>query len=243
MTNDKEVLLEKIRKLMALAKGNTTEDEAASAMGKVQELLAKYDLRMADVTMRLTTEKVEGVTQQVFQDQRSRWKIALWQTSAVLNRCEYMTVGDRRTFSHMLLGKPHQVAVAKAMVEYLEASVRRLSKQAEATHKRSPNDGFRKSFRIGCAARLYVRASRLVEERSKAAWNATTGERLPALLGLHEQAKLEIAKYLADQGIRTKMNKIRGSVRNSEAYAAGSRAAEGISLDKQIQGRKMELLS
>lgn len=236
MNDDKMKLIEKLQKLLALANGGTTEEEASSAMGKVQELLARHDLSMADLTPEQKTE--ESVTSQTFEDQRSRWVITLWQTSCLLNRCEYLTLATKTSFRHLVLGKPFQVLVAKSTAEYLEAGVRRIGKQAERETVRRPGDGFRKAFRLGCASRLYFRAKALVEERSKQEWTASTGERLPALRGLYEQAASEIQAYKASKGLVPKATKSKTTIRNSAAFAAGQRAAESISLEKQIEARR-----
>lgn len=47
MTN--EVIIERLRKLIALAENAGTEAEAANAMARVQEILTKYNLSMGDV--------------------------------------------------------------------------------------------------------------------------------------------------------------------------------------------------
>lgn len=50
MSNEKvEQILDKVKKILALAGNNPSEEEAKSAALKAQELLAKYNLSMADI--------------------------------------------------------------------------------------------------------------------------------------------------------------------------------------------------
>lgn len=96
--DDLNRISDKIRKLMALAGNNPSEAEAAAAMAKAQELLASYNLDMAQLDQSTATadrdkrdamgggvrlkQKVERSAMFVFQRQ-------LWQALAETNFCVY----------------------------------------------------------------------------------------------------------------------------------------------------------
>jgi len=52
MTTDSDSIIRKVQSLLALAGNNANEQEAALAMEKAQELLAKYNLDMAEIGQR-----------------------------------------------------------------------------------------------------------------------------------------------------------------------------------------------
>ena len=84
MFEDKEKLLDKIRKLLALGE-SPNEHEASSAIAKAQELLEKYNLTMAEVGSKEDSEP-ELIECQVETDY-SDWQANLYNCVAKSNYC------------------------------------------------------------------------------------------------------------------------------------------------------------
>lgn len=106
-----DTIIQKIKKLIALSKRNTNENEAASAAAKVQELLLQYNLSMSQVESK-DYEKREHVKHEyrsIFQQNRINWKIDLANTVARANLCNILTSGARLIW----IGKPSNIEVSE----------------------------------------------------------------------------------------------------------------------------------
>lgn len=167
-------VLDKVRKLLALANNNANEHEAAIASAKAMELLAQHNLDMAVVG--------ESRTASNRQDNKTKgglytWQRQLWNAVAELNFCKYWYIagtGKGQTYMHRILGRRENVVAAEILAEYLQSAVERL---AQEWAKRQGMNVFKKEaiiYREGIALRLVSRLNdqrreKLSEERRKEA--------------------------------------------------------------------------
>lgn len=238
-TTAREALIGRIRKLLSLARGGGTEDEAAEAMRKAHGLLAEHNLSEAE--LREPPESDDRVIDDTSVDGcRDLWPVYVWHASARLHFCRYFYTEQfdgRRSIGlrHTVIGRRHNVVVSKLMSEYLVDTVDRLATEEGATIRPSERSRFRCSFRLGCAERL---AERLEDRRAEshaeptAAPNGTT---LPALASVYDAEARENERLLQSRGISL------GAGRSARHVHAGGRdagrhAAERIGLDPQITG-------
>ena len=161
MSAEQEQILEKVKKLFALAGNNPNEQEAALALAKAQEILAKYNLSMAQLdeakeqpagTAPRTKQKVERSA--MFAYQRK-----VWQSLAEANFCVYWsqklyTNGVFSTYHHFLIGSEENVVVVRLMGEYVETTINRLCPYNSGKDVNL--------WKTGCADRI---AERLQEKR------------------------------------------------------------------------------
>jgi hypothetical protein len=170
MTTDSDSIIRKVQSLLALAGNNANEQEAALAMEKAQELLAKYNLDMAEIGQReskpadapRSKEKVERSA--MFKFQRD-----IWSALADANFCVYWSqavhtdAGVFRTHHHYLVGRTDNVITIKLMGEYLEGTINRLCPY------KTGKDVNR--WKEGCASRICERLKdkrrRMEEEDAK----------------------------------------------------------------------------
>lgn len=138
-------IIRKIQKLLNLA-NNPNEQEASAAMGKAQELLAKYNLEFATVK---EAQVQGGIAQQAAPEKREKtkmnrsaqylWQRKLWSTLAESNFCFHWIThvyegkrGNTNTISkvavkrHMILGRESNVIAVRLMGEYLEDTMEQL---------------------------------------------------------------------------------------------------------------------
>ena len=229
-------VIEKIQKCLELGRRGGTEAEAEAAMAKVQILLAKHNLSMADIEDKGKAEEtgkfgktVRGV---------EVWHRSIYTAIAKLYFCgyfyqsydEYSTGRKRRYTSHFIIGKPSNVKAVENMVAYLLQLGDRLAEQHEKYDMR-----IRNSFKKGFASRIH---SRVIEQIAKACKNTvkdeSTGKEL-IISPLYVQAKQEVASFYQRNGIKLG----RGtsvSISSSDGYYAGQRAAEGVSLNGDSRG-------
>ena len=191
MTSDSNIAL-KIKKLLELA--GRDEKEAASYMAKAQELMAKYNLDMAQVGSATDTKAGADYTHpedianmKRVKDTHKRgamyeYQRNLWATVATANYCWHWTIpiykdvnGTSRvvTRHHMIVGREVNVISAKLMGDYLEQTINRMCPyQGSQCLSRAAI-----SWKEGCASKLQVRLrtrySELKEESTKVSENST----------------------------------------------------------------------
>lgn len=127
-------VVEKVRKLLALAAKAGTEAEAAAATEKAQALLEAYNIDM------LTIEQGGGDSGKR-EEQRLNggmyiYERELWTAIAELNFCFYFTTRQKAThkrrkisFAHRIVGRVVNVAATKAMAIYLQGTIERLCRE------------------------------------------------------------------------------------------------------------------
>lgn len=179
MSEDLDKIVERVQKILALGRRGGTEAEAAAAMAKAQELLAKHNLDMAAVEKGAPSqrEKVSRDTGMYLYQRR------LWHSVADLNFCLCFTTVElgeyrgkkkyrNRTY---VVGRKVNTRATLAMAGYLEGAVDRLCRERLAVrthHATTPGNlhqqffsSWAVSFREGCADRLVAKLS----ERRKVA--------------------------------------------------------------------------
>lgn len=161
-------VIEKVKKLLALAANNANENEASAATAKAMDLLAAYNLDMAVIGR--TAKGKQGERS----DKKSKgglyaWQRNIWHAVATLNFCMYWSIrGTTRgsTYEHRLLGSVANVISAEVMADYLQQTVERHAKQYAASNGfSSPFVRDAIAYREGMSARIVERLSRLREER------------------------------------------------------------------------------
>lgn len=179
-------VIDRIRKLMALAANNTNEHEAALAAAKVQELLADYNLTMA--ALDASGQASEGRKKDtVIGKAMYAWQRDLMAAIARANFC-YHAVVDRRvphaykdkmitSKSHMLVGRESNVASAMVMFEYLLEVIAKNVPIGSAAENLSRSAV---SWREGCAYRLVQRLDEKKADMERASREARAKAQHPA---------------------------------------------------------------
>lgn len=128
-------IVERVRKLLALAARGGTEAEAAAAAEKAQELLASYNLDMATIGQGGESGKREDAKQR---GGMYIYERELWNAIAQLNFCMYFTTRGRMkngagkmqfSFQHRIVGRTVNVVSTRVMAEYLQGAIERLCRE------------------------------------------------------------------------------------------------------------------
>jgi hypothetical protein len=254
MGDSQEKLVDRIRKLLALAGNNPSEAEAGAAMERAAALMAEHNLTLAEVeTLGTENERIE----ERYQGKRARqtWARSIWGAVARLNLCLYYYqtpsteshlervaggktrwVGPHTGDLHQLIGTRANVVSTQVMAQYLVDTVERLARECPDIHGMHAHH----AFKLGCARRLADRIRRLREDRMYAEQTTAPAPhsggqpiRLPGSYQIHDAANqmmfLEVYGYhLAGGGYRP-------TTSNSHAYSRGQRAGEQIGLDAQAK--------
>jgi hypothetical protein len=177
-TPEQDNVIRKIQKLLALGQ-SPNEAEAALAMARAQELLAKHNLEFAVVTATAVAggtvapaeEKREKA--KVSRSAQYRWQRDMWAAIAEANFCWHWITdvfeGKRGVGRmskvpvkrHMILGRESNVIAVRLMGEYLEDTMERLLPFPNSERmSRAAN-----SWKSGCAERLVERIQLQAEQR------------------------------------------------------------------------------
>jgi hypothetical protein len=161
-----EKIIERIKKLLALANNNPNEAEAQSAAAKAQEMLEQHNLDVAAIG-----HTAQGRPRK---DQKQKgglygWQRKLWENVAKLNFCHYWSIkGLARgpTYEHRIVGSHANVVSTELMAEYLQGAIEKMA-QTWAKEQGYKSVFVREAiaYREGLAERIALRLSQLREQR------------------------------------------------------------------------------
>jgi hypothetical protein len=229
MARDK--IIERIRKLLALAGNNPNEAEAALAMEKAQAELALHNLSLSeiDVKERDDITQMSGPTTPAHPHLR---QLALAVARLYFAEYFYMRIRGAWKTQHVFVGSASNVQVALLMFEYLSSTIDRLAFAGARVNGGSK--AYVTSFRVACTNRLAKRIHDRIEEAKKGGVKTSSGTTLPALLDLYASTQKRLQAFLQDE-VGVKETKTRKSkINNIQGMLDGRAAGDTISLDQQI---------
>jgi len=229
---DKEKLIEKIQKLLAMAKHNASnENEAATALRQAESMMRKHEIDFADVNaQKLSTDDMsEGKTGE---DRRSRWVWTLaWAASYLTSTLPWRRFGEI-TFC----GTKEDVQVALLMHDYLVGVTERLASK----YKGEDDDwqhslrSQRHAFKMGLVRRICDRCEDIKDEREEALTKASgSGKDLVLVKSDLIKKSFPMIRYSSPRREKT------GCVLS---YRNGLRSGNGVSLNNQVGSTKRTMI-
>lgn len=239
MTSPTDKLLDRVRKLLALAESPNVH-EAAAAAARAQEIITRHKLAgLLEAQQEAEANLSDGRDEPLEVARKIRkWKLVLAAGLAEANGCMAYTVAAGRREQHLCVaGHPDdQVAVA-ALWEWLVKRLEWLS----ATEGAGQDRDWHESFRIGAADTIVDRLTEaqraqtvaVAEETDAAATVPSEGAlvRLDAAL----EARAEAVSRYADEQLGLK--KGRGITVRLDALDAGRAAGRDVELPEPPAGR------
>jgi len=231
---DVSKVISKIKKLMALAEGNTTIEESLSALGKAQELMDEYNISLSDVED-YTPENSEVWKNDYFHldpltpiELRSLygWRRMLMHQIGLSLHCEgvYKRNGD----GMWLVGEEQNIEFSKFLFAYLTTQFEILLNRDWDNYfgaiKKTP---FANTWLKAATMTVSQRLRALRVEREKAVEG--TGSALMVLRD--NKAKEALQRYHPNLrfGPTTKINL-------DEAYLKGKEAGNSVNLQRPLEG-------
>jgi len=236
MTDASDKVLDRIRKLIALA-GSSNEHEAALAMSHAQALLAEHNLTLADITAKAD----DGfIIDKDIVTSSYPWRRQLANAVATLYFCRYFyqPVKVKKTMYdvHCFTGEKHNIAVAKMMFDYLHHTVDRLAKEGARKVPPKQRSPYRVSFRSACTTRLIMRIAERIEEAKAGKIKTESGTTLPALASMYDQVGKKLEKFLDEKMGKMTQSKSKLALLHTEGLIDGDEAGANIGLDAQVRG-------
>ena len=224
--NDLSRVLERVKRLLALAK-SANANEAANAARAAQRLITEHQLEEAQLRFEAGDETPFADEELAdFGARTSHWRAIIFDGLATANGCKaYVRVyflGGVRHSTVRVLGPRASVATVRYLFDYLMRQVDELTEQ----HAHEPLR-WRNAFRLGAAAMLRRRLVEAAEETKRRA--AADGHRAGALARLNLEAK-RLEELIAELG--TKPANVSES-EDERATRLGAKAARAIPLDSE----------
>lgn len=219
---EKSPIIEKIKKLLALA-NSSNEHEAALAASHAQRLLAEHNLAMADIASAHRPDKADKVETAVPKS-LPKWMRQL--SAGVSSSFDCQAIHHPAAGKITFIGVGSDVQVAAYTFTYLDRTLRKLCSTFMKNHVGStianrPRELLRHSYYMGAVSTIN---SRLREQKIQTP--VTAGALVPVKEGLIKLAMNEIGN------IRTMRS--RRSYVNSDAYTRGQSDAGKVGIHKGI---------
>lgn len=228
--DDREKILDKIKKLLALS-GSSNPNEAATAAAHAQRLMDKYKIEqtMLEAAAEVVEEDVrdwndplDGVPHKSF----ITWKARLGLVIGKHNGVFIWKNGG----AIMLVGKASDVQATRYLYAYCAREIDRLTKE----HCAGEGKSYANNFRLGCIDTI---AAKLKEERDalrKEIRQQSTGT---ALVRVNEAlAKIDktysLAEVFATQKFKLRTGTAHASTYNKSARAHGQQVGKSINLSQ-----------
>jgi hypothetical protein len=231
-------MIDKIRKLMALAGSNPNVHEAAAAAEMAASLAAKYNIDMDAVRLRSEKSFIESETGGFSfsrRDEMGALQMAMWTCRLFGCTVWYRTFNSCR--KAVISGQPHNVALAESWLEFLWNSCKRANR--EHAHAMSyPTFGerekARQSFRLAFCSAV---AKRLMEKVDSMKKQGVSGSTALVVTAWFDEEQREVAEFVAKKHPEMGNFKVRRpTTYERRAAEAGSDAGNRVSLAHQIGG-------
>jgi hypothetical protein len=220
---DDQVLLARVRKLLALA-ASPNAHEAASAAALAQTLIARHRLQAWLDAEQATSDDGEPIedardTPLEASKRLRKWKVVLASALAEANNCVAYTLERGKDQAIVLVGRARDRAAVLELWTWLVTRIEWLS----ATHGAGRDRQWHEAFRIGCVDAV---AEKLVgvADQVRAELEATALVRVDPVARAEKEA---LERFVA---ARLKLGKGRGIRVDAFAWAEGRNAAEALEL-------------
>ena len=224
MTEEQSRILEKVKKLMALATNNPEANEAKTAMEVAGKLLAQYDLSMEMVREGQKENRFSTQEVPIFIDRNKHWEGQLCTILAEVFNCKvFRWVGKDTKYSWCFVGEPHNVEICIWYLKYLRLQI---SKKAEERYNKSRD---RESYALGMISTLAKRLREMNQSRKE---SMTENSKAIALRTSKELDNF-FAQMRYDLGLVTRKSNRRY---DSNALENGVKDGKNLSLNRPVKG-------
>ena len=212
--NDRAKMLDRVAKLLAMAKHSASnENEASIALRRAESMMRKHDIQFAELNAQ-TLKGDDMIQADTGESRNSRWVWNLaWSASYLTSTMPTKRGGDIK-----FCGTKEDTQVAAMMFDYLVAVTERLAKKFDGTR------GERNSFKAGVVCAILERCRAIKAEREDELSRATTGKDLVVV-------KKDLIVKQFNLAYRSGGS---WSIGSNSGYNSGYRQGQGVSLNNQV---------
>jgi len=224
MKTEHSRLLDRARKLLAMAEDTSSPNEAAIAAKRLQKLVDKHGLTIDEVEGSKPSDLGVDTHDRSFKGVPPVYIQTLGLGCGAFNDCRVSIFGNAEG-RHVVgfAGFKLDVALSKMLMDYLIGEMERQLKLYKAQGFYASSRAAASAFRNGFADQVYVRLMRMAEERNEEQANSD-GTSLVVVKSakvdeMYGEQQTEARKY---------------SPKDSNSYMVGHHAGKEVGLDKQI---------
>lgn len=222
--NNLDKVIDKIRKLLAMAGDTSSPNEAMLAAKRARALMDKHQLSKGDIEKQTGDQFLESQGDSVTTSRR-RWLLKLQNAAANLNDC-IGAVTHAPNVKYLFQGFKSDAIVAKLTFDYLVQACNRQCHQSQVKGVSEKN-----FFRLGFATAIQNRAWQIKSERERTFVN-TSGTALVPLKQSMISAHFGELKPLKASKTREP------TYEEMKSYLKGEIAGQKVSLDRQLEGEE-----
>lgn len=211
---ESKIVLQKVRKLLALATGNSNQNEANLAMGVAMKILESHRLTMADVTASITERTCVYVAKT-----RITWKHLLLGYVAEANGCCLLVAQYPDRIEANVAGCAFDIETVTTLFAWLVVEFERLANDGKYT------GSARLQFLQGAATGIGAQLEEAISE---------TRETADAYAIVLVDQRLEKLKADLIKSMGVKKRKIKSSIHNEKAASAGFNEGKTMHLGKKL---------
>lgn len=227
VNDDMERVIERVRKMLAMANDKANIHESAVAAAMAEKLMRKYNLDMSDVEIAELGAKDVNQEFEWTGGKTKAWQEWIAVAAAKLYDCEVTYTGHKLNQGLAFRGVGPDPTVAAETFKYLRNETLRLAKIMVRGRKEL------NSFYAGCGDMLARRLQELKQERDNEFARSATGTSLVV-------RKQDLIAQVYGQTRYGRAGSYSPS--DAQAFYAGREAGKGVNLSDQITGTKRAAL-
>ena len=242
--SEQEKILDRVRKLLELAKSDNV-NEAANAAAQAQTLMSRHAIDDAMLTTQTADEAIETDILSAAEGRKlATWRWQLASALCYVNQCKGYASGANKS-EIRIIGRPSDAAKARYIFTHVAGEIERLCKQ-EGEARGTPGKTWYNNFRIGAAEVVANRLRQAHREavaamRKEADASDTLGTGAALVRVNTAIAKLDTIREDVELYGKTKLHlrstrSSRHFRNNSDGREAGRRAGAGIGLSPATGG-------
>ncbi len=217
-TTPNEKILERVKRLLAMANDVSSPNEASIAAARARSLMDQYQIH--EETISLTQEQqFDEVSSGSCNKYIQRWISLLSVAVSKLNDCQAVIRRSPLGSDIVYRGFKSDTQMAKLLHEFLVDSCEKFLKQSEIKSATERN-----YYRIGFACEMQAKVEEILKERQTVVYSSGTS--------LILQKKKAIENHYGAS--RTRSHRISVNKAQDKAYSRGASDARSLSLNQQI---------
>lgn len=236
---EKEKIISRIKKLLALGMKDPDTPEAVSAMGKAKELMDKYDLGTIDMNEDGTMDEANVIRENIeFNNDSRNWEIQIMSAIKKAFHCDYLIIPSKygNAGKHVLVGSKTDINFAGFLFKYVRIQIMKMCDK----HGFKGHD--KKTYCMGCAFTVdKLIKETFVEKKVTKETEVVEQNRHNALIVVKQDA---VARKMKEMFPKTKpmrrMAPLKGSM---DSYNQGRMDGNKVRLNRQLNNNYSEKIS
>jgi hypothetical protein len=211
----RDKIIDRVRKLLALAGNNTSDAERDAAMQKAQALLIEHKISESEVA---ATDSDTRIAEWVLTGRNGQWARRVAQAIGKLYFCGYISASMGKKVQHIFVGSEADATVAREITSFVVESVYR--EGAKQMRARGANTSYWTSFVNAASLRIAQRVRDMIADSQRASTTTSATQAL-VVTDLYQKAQDAARAYITnDPNIKTAVGRPMHNP-SSEGWRAG----------------------